>query len=82
MVVMWMRWAQAPSGSIPLSISSVGLSISNVTFDIEDFDIVCSFDVDVLHLRYRISISKVCDIYVHQPSISNVSNRVDDVEVS
>ncbi len=43
-------------------ISSVGPSMSNITFDIEDFDIVCSFDIDVLHLRYRISISKAFDI--------------------
>ena len=45
-------------------ISSVGPSISNVTFDIEDFNIECSFDIDVLQLqklRYRISISKVFD---------------------
>jgi hypothetical protein len=28
----------------------------------EDFDIVCSFDIDVLRLRYRMSISKVFDI--------------------
>jgi hypothetical protein len=50
-------------------ISSVGPSISNITFDIEDFDIVCLFDIDVLHLRYRISISKVFDC-----SISKVTN--------
>ncbi len=43
-------------------ILSVRLSLSNVTYDIEDFNIVCSFDIDVLHLRYRISISKVFDI--------------------
>ncbi len=36
--------------------------ISNVAFDIEEFDIECSFDIDVLHLRYRMSISKVFDI--------------------
>ncbi len=28
-------------------ISSVGPSISSVTFNIEDFDIECSFDIDV-----------------------------------
>jgi hypothetical protein len=28
-------------------------------FDIEDFDLVCSFDIDVLRLQYRISISKL-----------------------
>jgi hypothetical protein len=43
-------------------ISSVGPSISNVTFDIKDSDIKCLFDIDVLHLRYRMSISKVIDI--------------------
>jgi hypothetical protein len=43
-------------------ISSDGLSISNVTLDIEDFDIECSFDIDVSHLRYGMSISKVFDI--------------------
>ena len=43
-------------------ISSVGNSISNVTFDIEDFDIECSIDIDVLLIRYRLSISKVFDI--------------------
>ncbi len=43
-------------------ISSVGPSISNETFDIEDFDIECSFDIDVFYIRYRISISKVFDI--------------------
>ncbi len=32
-------------------ISSVGPSISSVTFDIEDFDIECPFDIDVLHLQ-------------------------------
>jgi hypothetical protein len=53
-VVMGTRLAQAPSGSIPLSISTVGLSISNFACDIEDFDVVCSFDVDVLHLRHRV----------------------------
>ncbi len=35
-------------------ILSVGPSISSVTFDIEDFDIECPFDIDVLHLRYRV----------------------------
>jgi hypothetical protein len=73
-------------------ISSVRPSISNVTFDIEDFDIVCSFDIDVLHLRYRILISKVFDIEGltvslfdiegHQPLISNANNRITDIEVS
>jgi hypothetical protein len=43
-------------------LSSVGTSISNETFDIEDFDIECSFDIDVFYIRYRISISKVFDI--------------------
>ncbi len=43
-------------------ISSIRPLIWNVTFDIEDFDIVCSFDIDVLHLQYRISISKAFDI--------------------
>jgi hypothetical protein len=48
-------------------ISSVGPSISSVTFDIEDFDIEdfdneCPYDIEVLHLRYRMSISKVFDI--------------------
>ncbi len=68
-------------------ISSVGPSISNVTSDIEDFDIECSFDirVDVLHLQVRISISKVFDIMIegliiryegHQPLILKVMNRV------
>ncbi len=36
-----------------------------VTFDIEDVDIECPFDIDVLHLRYRMSISKVFDIKSH-----------------
>ncbi len=43
-------------------ISSVRLSISNVTFDIEDFDIVCSIQIDGLHFQYRMLISKVFDI--------------------
>ena len=43
-------------------ISSVGPSISKVTFDIEVFDIVCTFDIEGLRIRYRISISKVFDI--------------------
>jgi hypothetical protein len=58
-------------------ISSVGPSISNVTFDIEDSDIVCLFDIDVLHLR--IALISYIDIKGvryrrsdHQPSISNV----------
>ncbi len=38
----------------------------SVTFDIEDFDIECPFDIDVLHLRYRMSISKVFDIEGHR----------------
>jgi hypothetical protein len=42
-------------------ISSVGPSISSVTFDIEE----CSIDIDVLHLRYRMSISKVLDMEGH-----------------
>ncbi len=46
-------------------ISSVGRSISNVTFDIEDFDIECSFDIDVFYIRFRISISKGFDIEGH-----------------
>jgi hypothetical protein len=46
-------------------ISSVGPSISSVTFDIEDFDIECSFNIDVFYTRYRISISKVFDIEGH-----------------
>jgi hypothetical protein len=62
----------------PIMISSVGPSISNVTFDIEEIDIECSFDIDVLHLRYRMSISKVFDI----ESISKVMDRVVDIEVS
>jgi hypothetical protein len=48
-------------------ISSVDSSISNVTFDIEHFDIECSFDIDVFNIRYRISISKVFDIECHLP---------------
>jgi hypothetical protein len=43
-------------------ISIVGQSISNDTFDIEDFDIECVFDIDVFIIRYRISISEVFDI--------------------
>jgi hypothetical protein len=39
-------------------ISSVGHSISSVTFDIEDFDIECSFDIDVLQ-KFAPSISYV-----------------------
>jgi hypothetical protein len=46
-------------------ISSVGHSISNETFDIEDFDIECSSDIDVFYIRYHISISKVFDIECH-----------------
>ncbi len=46
-------------------ISSVGPSLLSVTFDIEDFNIECSFNIDVLHLRYRMSISKVFDIEGH-----------------
>ncbi len=46
-------------------ISSVGRSISNETFDIEDFDIECSFDIDVIYIRYRLSISKAFDIECH-----------------
>ncbi len=63
-------------------ISSVQPSISNVTFDIEDFDIESPFDIDVLHLRYRMSISKLFDIEDHQHSISKVINRVVDIEAS
>ncbi len=40
-------------------ISSVRRSMSNVIFDIEDFDIECSFDIDVFYIRYRISISNL-----------------------
>lgn len=43
-------------------ISNVEPSISKVTFDIEVFDIVCTFDIEGLRIRYRISISKVFDI--------------------
>jgi hypothetical protein len=43
-------------------IPSVGPSISNVTFDIEDFNIVCSININVLRLRYCMAISKVFDI--------------------
>jgi hypothetical protein len=46
-------------------ISSVGRSISNELYDVEDFDIECSFDIDVFYIRYRISISKVFDIEGH-----------------
>ncbi len=46
-------------------ISSVGPSISSETFDIQDFDIKCSFDIDVFYIRYRISISEVFDIEGH-----------------
>jgi hypothetical protein len=60
----------------------VGPSISSVTIDIEDFDIECSFDIDVLHLRYCMSTSKVFDIEGHQPLISKVMIRVVDIEVS
>ena len=50
-----------PGLAIP--ISSVEPSISSVlTFDLEVFDIECPFDIDVLHLRYRMSISKMFDI--------------------
>jgi hypothetical protein len=70
-------------------ISSVGPSILSVTFDIEDFNIECSFNIDVLHLLYRCryrrcSISKVTlfDIECDKPSISKVMNGVVDIEVS
>ena len=43
-------------------ISSFRRSILNETFDIEDFDIECLFDIDVFYLRYRLSISNVFDI--------------------
>jgi hypothetical protein len=58
-------------------ISNVGPSISSVTFDIK-----CSFDIDVLHLRYRMSISKVIDIEGHKSLIMKAMNRVVDIEVS
>ncbi len=54
-----------PAGGLGTPISSVTgrLSISNETFDIEYFDIECSFDIDVFYIRYRLlSISKVFDI--------------------
>jgi hypothetical protein len=54
-----------PISSVGPSISSVGPSISSVTFDIEDFDIECSFDIDVFYIRYRTSISKVFNIEDH-----------------
>ncbi len=70
-------------------ISSFGPSISCATFDIEDFDIECPFDIDVctfdIVCRYRrCSISKVssCDIEGHKPSISKVINSAIDIEVS
>jgi hypothetical protein len=83
----------APIWILATTISSVGLSISSVTFDIEDFDIECAFDIDFLHLRYRMSIPKVYDIEGliiryrktdegHKPLISKVMNRVVDIEVS
>jgi hypothetical protein len=50
-------------------ISSFGPSISNVTFDIQDFDNICAFDFDILHLRYPLSILKDGRRY----SISKVS---------
>ncbi len=40
---------------VAIPISSVRPSISSVTFDIEDFDIECPYDIEVLHLRVRIS---------------------------
>ncbi len=64
-------------------ISSVGHSISSTTFDIEDFDIECSFDMDVFYVQYRISISRVFDIEGHMsPSISKVTKKPVDIEVS
>ncbi len=66
-------------------ISSVGPSISSATFDFEDFDIECPFNIDVLHPAYRrYSISKVTlfDIEDDKPSISKVMDRVVDIEVS
>ncbi len=84
-----------PIGILATPISSVGPSIiSSVTFDIKDFDIECPYDIDVVHLRYRMSISKVFDIEGHilqyvnfdiegdKPSISKVVNRDVDIEVS
>jgi hypothetical protein len=46
-------------------ISSVGRSISNEAFDIEDFDIECLCDIDNFYIRYRLSTSNVFDIECH-----------------
>jgi hypothetical protein len=69
-------------------ISSIRPSIWNVAFDIEGFDIVCSFDIDVLHLRYRISISKAFDIeglivrYRRSPTFDFERQLVTNIEAS
>ncbi len=41
------------------------LVLPALLWDIEDFDIECSFDIDVFYILYRISISKVFDIEGH-----------------
>ncbi len=76
-------------GNSRCPISRVGPSISSVTFDIEDFDIECSFDIDVFTFdivyRYRrYSISTLFDIEgdILVPSISKVTNRTVDIELS
>ncbi len=59
---MWGACMPADIWILATTISSVGHSISSETFDIENFDIECVFDIDVLHLRYRTSVSKGFDI--------------------
>ncbi len=49
-----------------------------ICLDIEYFDILCTFDIEVLHLRYRALIFKLFDIeghkYQYQRSIFKVTN--------